>query len=185
MGSPQVGFFFRVEPPTILYIICLVSVLVSAFYFQVLCWMPYPPLGLNHWGVHQCNTLEFTCGRHVQPGDVHQPTQGIHRVAASSTTLNREEHYAAPCCSPAIPSIWWGIQLWGLGRESPNPSAFPTWCPSFPCLVPSNDTVNSEAVMGIKPGDSRLVIGYQVDEFTHTWSSEQLVAHSHLSWVHW
>ena len=35
MGSPQVGFFFRVEPPTILYIICLVSVLVSAFYFQV------------------------------------------------------------------------------------------------------------------------------------------------------
>ena len=33
MGSPQVGFFFGVEPPTILYIICLVSVLVSAFYF--------------------------------------------------------------------------------------------------------------------------------------------------------
>ena len=33
MGSPQVGFLFRVEPPTILYIICLVSVLVSAFYF--------------------------------------------------------------------------------------------------------------------------------------------------------
>ena len=31
MGSPQVGFFFRVEPPTILYIICLVSILVSAF----------------------------------------------------------------------------------------------------------------------------------------------------------
>ena len=33
MGSPQVGFFFRVEPPTILYIICLMSILVSAFYF--------------------------------------------------------------------------------------------------------------------------------------------------------
>ena len=33
MGSPQVGFFFRVEPPTILYLICFVSVLVSAFYF--------------------------------------------------------------------------------------------------------------------------------------------------------
>ena len=33
MGSPQIGFFFRVEPPTVLYIICLVSVLVSAFYF--------------------------------------------------------------------------------------------------------------------------------------------------------
>ena len=33
MGSPQVGFFFRVKPPTILYIICLVSILVSAVYF--------------------------------------------------------------------------------------------------------------------------------------------------------
>ena len=33
MGSPQVSFFFRVEPPTIVYIICLVSILLSAFYF--------------------------------------------------------------------------------------------------------------------------------------------------------
>ena len=31
MGSPQVGFFFRGEPPTILYIICLVSVLCVCF----------------------------------------------------------------------------------------------------------------------------------------------------------
>ena len=31
MHSPQVGFFFRVEPPTILYIVCLVSILVSDF----------------------------------------------------------------------------------------------------------------------------------------------------------
>ena len=34
MGSPQVGFFFRVEPPTIIVsYICLVSILVSTFYF--------------------------------------------------------------------------------------------------------------------------------------------------------
>ena len=33
IGSPQVGFFFRVEPSTSLYIICLVSVLVSDFSF--------------------------------------------------------------------------------------------------------------------------------------------------------
>ena len=37
--------------------------------------------------------------------------------------------------------------------------------------------------MGIKPGDSGLVIGYQVDEFTHTWSAEWFVAHFHIySW---
>ena len=33
MGSPHIGFFFTVEPPTVLYIIYLVSVLVSVFYF--------------------------------------------------------------------------------------------------------------------------------------------------------
>ena len=45
VGSPQVGFFFRLEPPIILYIICLVSILVSAFYFQVPSWTPYSPYG--------------------------------------------------------------------------------------------------------------------------------------------
>ena len=50
----------------------------------------------------------------------------------------------------------------------------------FPGLVPSDDTVNSESVMGIKPGDSGVMIGYQVDEFTHTWSVEQFVACSHI-----
>ena len=40
MGSPWGGFFFRAEPPTVLYIICLVSILVSAFYFQVPGWLP-------------------------------------------------------------------------------------------------------------------------------------------------
>ena len=48
----------------------------------------------------------------------------------------------------------------------------------FPDLVPSDDAVNS--VMGIKPGDSSVVIGYQVDEFTCTWSAEQFVAQSHI-----
>ena len=47
-------------------------------------------------------------------------------------------------------------------------------------LVPSSDTVDSESVVGIKPGDTGLLIGYQVDEFTHTWSAEQFVACSHI-----
>ena len=51
---------------------------------------------------------------------------------------------------------------------------------SLPGLVPSDDVVNSASVMGIKPGDSGVVIGYQVDEFTRTWSAEQFVARSHI-----
>ena len=31
---------------------------------------------------------------------------------------------------------------------------------------------------GVKPGDSGVVIGYHIDELTHTWSAEWLVAHS-------
>ena len=50
----------------------------------------------------------------------------------------------------------------------------------FPGLVPSDDMADSESVMGIKPDDSSVVIGYQVDEITHTWSAEQFVAHSHI-----
>ena len=46
--------------------------------------------------------------------------------------------------------------------------------------MPSYDTVDSESVMGIKPGDSGVVIGYQVDGFTDTWSAEWFVVHSHI-----
>ena len=51
---------------------------------------------------------------------------------------------------------------------------------SFSGLVPSGDTGDSESAMGIKPGDSGVVIGYQVDEFFHTWSAEQFVVHSYI-----
>ena len=46
--------------------------------------------------------------------------------------------------------------------------------------MPSDDAVDADSVLGIKPGDSSVVIGYQVGEFTHTWSAEQFVAHSHI-----
>ena len=51
---------------------------------------------------------------------------------------------------------------------------------SFLGLVPSDDAVNSDIVMGVKPGDSSVVIGYQVEQITHTWSAEWFVAHSHI-----
>ena len=34
--------------------------------------------------------------------------------------------------------------------------------------------------MGAKAGDSGVVIGYQVDDFTRTWSAEWFVAHSYI-----
>ena len=51
---------------------------------------------------------------------------------------------------------------------------------SVPGLVPSHGTANSESVVDIKPGDSGVVFGYQVGEFTCTWSMEHVVAHTHI-----
>ena len=89
MGSPQEGFFFRVEPPTILCIKCLVSILVYAFHFWVPSWMPYSPMGaqplgfapLQPFGVYQWQA-------YVQLGDGHWSTPGMHRVAAPSATFS-------------------------------------------------------------------------------------------------
>ena len=84
MVSQQVSLFFRVEPSaTVLYIICLVSVLMSAFYFQVPCWMPCPPLGAEPLGFAPLQPLGvYPWQAYVQSGDGHKPTPGMHRVAA-------------------------------------------------------------------------------------------------------
>ena len=39
----------------------------------------------------------------------------------------------------------------------------------------TGSTIN---LMKIKPHDSGVAVGYQIDEFTHTWSAEWFVAHS-------
>ena len=62
----------------------------------------------------------------------------------------------------------------------PQPSLHSRKGSSFPGLIPSNDTVDSKSAMGIKPSDSSVMIGYQVDEFTHTWSAECFIASSHI-----
>ena len=47
---------------------------------------------------------------------------------------------------------------------------------SFPGTAPHNDMVHSKSLEGIKPGDSGVMIGYQVDKFTCTWSAECFTA---------
>ena len=49
---------------------------------------------------------------------------------------------------------------------------------SFLDNVPHDDMVNSESVVGIKPGNSGVMIGYQVDEFIGTWSGECFIVES-------
>ena len=43
-------------------------------------------------------------------------------------------------CPQAIQLVWWVIQLWGLGRVLPDPSAISTWQGrGLPDFVPPND----------------------------------------------
>ena len=104
----------------------------------------------------------------------------MHRVAAPSATLGRGENSAT---HSAVPQPIGGTYSLGGTIEShliPLPSLHDGEGSSFPGLVPSDDTVDFDSVMGIKPGDSGVVIGYQVDEFTCSWSAEWFLAHSHI-----
>ena len=51
---------------------------------------------------------------------------------------------------------------------------------SFPCCVPPNDMVDSESVVGIKPGDSGVMIEYWIVEFTQAWLAECYIVQSHI-----
>ena len=101
-------------------------------------------------------------------------------MAAPSATLVRVEPSAT---HSAVPQPIGGVYSLGGSIEShpiPLPSLHHGNGSSFPGLVPLDDAVNSDSVKGIKPDDSGVVIGYLVDEFTHTLSAEQFVACSHI-----
>ena len=98
---------------------------------------------------------------YVQPGDGHQPTPCIYRLDAPSTILSGGSLMLLNLLFPLL-SLHGGEGSF-LGG-----------------LVPSDDMVNSESVVGIELGDSGVVIGYKINEFTHTRSAEQFIAHSHI-----
>ena len=116
--------------------------------------MPYSPMGAQPLGFAPLQPfVVYQWQAYVQLGDGHQSMPGMHRVAAPSATLSRGgAFYYSVCCSPTIPFIWWAYSLGGLAESHPIPlpPLHDGEGSSFPGLVPSNDTVNSESVMGIK-----------------------------------
>ena len=70
----------------------------------------------------------------------------------------------------------WGVNHWGLHNQ--NPAEYTHGRSSLPGFVPCNGMVNSEFVVGVKSGDSNVVIGYQVDEFICTWMTVLLLDHT-------
>ena len=120
MGSPQVGFFFRVKPPTILYLICLVSVLVSAFYFKVPSWMLYSPMGAQPLGFAPLQSFGVSHGRHMCNLMI---VIGPHLVCIEWLLPQVGEPSAT---HSAVPQPIDGVYSLGGSIESPDPSTFPT-----------------------------------------------------------
>ena len=83
--------------------------------------------------------------------------------------------------STAISSMWWDIQLWGLGSQPILLSSthygegF-----SFSGIALPSEIVGFKYVVGVTAGSAGVVIGYQFDEFTHTWSVQCFIAQSHI-----
>ena len=119
---------------------------------------------------------------YVQPDDGHWSMPGKDILAAPSATLSGGSLLLLSLLFPNHPIYMVGHTALGAWQSHPMPapSLHDGEGSSFPGLVPSDDTVNSESVMGIKSGDSSMVIGYQVDEFTRTSSVEWFVAESHI-----
>ena len=65
-------------------------------------------------------------------------------------------------------------------HQIPLPSYLVGRGSSLPGLVPPNDIVDSECMVVVKPDDSGVVIEYQVDEFTCTWSAKYFFTHLHI-----
>ena len=82
-------------------------------------------------------------------------------------------------CPPAIPTIWWGIQLWGLGRESSVSSAFPAWWGSLLFKVCFHLMMSALSQwLALKLVVLVWWLGIRLMSFTCIWSAEQSVAHS-------
>ena len=113
---------------------------------QPLGFAPWQPFGVYTWQAY------------VQPGGGHQSTPGMHRVAVPTATLGRVEPSAT---HSAVPQAIGGVYSLGGSIEShliPLPSLHDGEGSSFPGSVPSDDVVNPNSVMAIKPGDSGVVI---------------------------
>ena len=103
-------------------------------------------------------------------------------MAALSTAFSRGQPSATQSALLQTFKLYGGAYSLGTWQKITQflPSLHGGEGSSFPGLVPPNDMVGSECVVGIKCGDSGVMIGYQVDEFTCTWSTKWFVAHAHI-----
>ena len=72
-----------------------------------------------------------------------------------------------------------GDNDWGLHCCKPSECTLQPYMLPLGC-IPANDPVDSESVVGIKPGDYGVVIGYHIDKFMYTWLAACFIAWLHI-----
>ena len=103
-------------------------------------------------------------------------------MVAPSTALNRGELHATHSAVPSHSFYMVGHTALGAQQRHliPLPSLHGGEGSSFQGYVPPDDTGNSKSVVGVKPHDSGVVIGYHIDEYTLIWSAGHSIAQSHI-----
>ena len=121
---------------------------------------------LNNWSLHHHSPMEHTHSRYMCiQVMVRDPCQ-----ECTKWLLPQLLQEGGVLCFSALLQLF---QQYGgtysLGEQS-HPIPPPSLCggerSSFPGLVPPSDMVNSKSMVGMLPGNSDVVIEYQVDEFT-------------------
>ena len=152
-----------------------------AFWFQGFMWLPCSSMGTQPLGLATLQPFwVYPWQAYVPSGDSLWPLPEVHKVAAPPTALCGGELHAT---HSAVSSH--SIHMMGHtaleAQQSPNPYTFPTWQGGV-FFSTIKWPIYSKSVVGIKLGDSDVVIGYHIDEYTHTWLAEHFTFIL-VSWV--
>ena len=110
------------------YVVCWGLLCCLLFTFRFPCDCHVHQWGLNCWGLLCCNCRQYTLGRHMfLLMMVCSPCQECTECLILPLLQEGGGFMLLIQLSPAIPSIFLGIKLWGLGKQSPNPFTFLTW----------------------------------------------------------
>ena len=143
--------------------------------------LPCSPMDLKDWSLQHHNTSEYTLGRHMYllvMAHVRNALSGC----SSPTALSRGNYVTHSAVPQQFHQYGGAHSFGGLTESHPitPPSLHGGDRSIFPGSSPPDHMVNSKCVVGIKPGDSDVVIGYQVDEFICTQVTEFCIAQSHI-----
>ena len=110
-GSPTCRFLFQsLASHHFIYVFVSVQVYASAFRCHTGCYIHL--WGLNCWGLHYCSHLELTHGRHMcNLVMAIGPHQECTKWLLPPLLWVGGSFCYSISCPPAIPTIWWGIQL--------------------------------------------------------------------------